>query len=180
MGGAAMGGGFGSGVSPPSKRRSSSSQWPTGEGFGGGTGGGVVAVRRAGGAAELGGAGGSGAEPVCCDSALFLIHSQMAEPIMMAMTIQKLSIRPSITSISSRFGFAAGGRPGSAGRSARTGDAFAHAGVGLDVFHPVIVHDAEVAAAEGFRHGERHLGFCLDNPGVHFLDTGQHFLFEIG
>src|ERR1044071_6037776 len=97
MGGAAMGGGFGSGVSPPSKRRSSPAQWPTGEGFGAATGGGVVVVRRAGVPAELGGADGSGAEPACCDSALFLIHSQMAEPIMVASTIQNLSIRLSIT-----------------------------------------------------------------------------------
>ena len=45
----------------------------------------------------------------------------------------------------------------------RTRDRFPHGRVGLDVAHVVVVHHAEVAGAECLGHGERHLGFGLDD-----------------
>lgn len=63
-------------------------------------------------------------------------------------------------------------------RAFRLRDAGAHLGVGLDVFHLVIIHHAETAAAERFGQSERHLGLRLDDFGLHFRDTGDHFLFE--
>src|SRR5438105_13005211 len=54
-----------------------------------------------------------------------------------------------IGSIAGRFRL----RTGATRAAACTRNAVSHAGVGLDVFHPVIIHHAEVAAAEGLRHG---------------------------
>lgn len=64
------------------------------------------------------------------------------------------------------------------GMGIRPGNAASHVGVGLDVFHPVVVHDTEVAAAEGFGHGLGHFGFCLDHVGTGFFGFGFHFLFQ--
>ena len=47
---------------------------------------------------------------------------------------------------------------------------FAHFGVRLDVFHLIVVHDTEIAAAECLCHCKRNFRFCFDNtcpcPGV--------------
>ena len=56
------------------------------------------------------------------------------------------------------------------------GEGGAHVGVGLDVLHAVVVHDAEVAAAEGFGHGQGHFGFGHDDLGAGFLGLGFHLL----
>ena len=57
-----------------------------------------------------------------------------------------------------------------------TGNAFAHLSVGFDVAHAVIIHNAQVATAEGFGHGAGDFGFGFDDKGAHFLNTGCHFL----
>ena len=55
------------------------------------------------------------------------------------------------------------GRAAGAAWSPGAGDAFAHARVRLNVFHPEIIHHAEVAAAEGLSYGERDLRFSFDD-----------------
>ena len=66
--------------------------------------------------------------------------------------------------------FAAGG--------AVAAEGFAHGGIGLDVAHAVVVHDAEVAGAEGFGHSEGDLGFGLNDFGT--VKLGGGFVFLLG
>src|SRR5690606_1127320 len=69
------------------------------------------------------------------------------------------------------------GRPGSIlggrGLPARgtAGDAFPHGRVGHDVFHVVVVHDAEPSRAERVRHGLGHLRLHFHHLGAHFRDA---------
>ena len=42
-------------------------------------------------------------------------------------------------------------------------DGFAHGGVGLDILHPVVIHDAEIPLQEGCGHGAGHFGLRLDH-----------------
>src|SRR5690606_33534544 len=97
------------------------------------------------------------------------------------MMIRRLS---SIQSMATGAGQGLARTPGaSAGRGGSllgfaVADGFAHAGVGLDVFHLVVVHDAETAGAESLGHGEGDLGLGLDDLGLHLLHAGDHFLFE--
>ena len=44
-------------------------------------------------------------------------------------------------------------RTAGVGRLVGAGNLAAHVCVGREVFHPVIIHDAEIAASEGIRHG---------------------------
>ena len=55
-------------------------------------------------------------------------------------------------------------------------DGFAHIGVGLDVLHTVVVHNAEISVAESFGHCQRHFGLGLDNLGAGFLCLCLHLL----
>ena len=57
-------------------------------------------------------------------------------------------------------------------------DALAHRGIGLHIFHFVIIHHAESALAEGFGHRERHLRLRFDDFRLHLLHAGLHFLFH--
>ena len=52
----------------------------------------------------------------------------------------------------------------------------AHVGVGFDILHLVVVHNAEVSAAEGGSHGYGQLAFGFDYLGTRFLCEGFHFL----
>src|SRR5262249_56186463 len=52
------------------------------------------------------------------------------------------------------------------------GDGRAHVGVGLDIPHVVVVHDAEPAFAEGVGQGERHLRLGEHDLGAVFVDEG--------
>ena len=56
------------------------------------------------------------------------------------------------------------------------GDGGAHVGVGVDVLIFDVVHDAEIAAAEGFRDGHGHASFGFNHFGAHLLGAGRHFL----
>ena len=67
-------------------------------------------------------------------------------------------------------------RHGSSGVFAVLGDGLSHVGIGLHVAHPVVIHYTEIAAAEGFGHGERNLGLGLDEFGLHRLYLGLIFL----
>ena len=57
-------------------------------------------------------------------------------------------------------------------------DALAHYRIGLNVLHTVIIHDTQVAATEGIRHGLWHLGLSLNHVGSCLFGLGLHFLFE--
>ncbi len=54
----------------------------------------------------------------------------------------------------------------------------AHVGISQDVVVAGVVHDAELAVAEGLGDGEGDFGFGFDDAGAHFLGAGSHFLFE--
>ena len=56
------------------------------------------------------------------------------------------------------------------------GDVLAHVGVGLDILDAVVVHDAEVAGAEGIGHGQRYLFLGLNDLCTGFLCLGLHLL----
>ena len=56
------------------------------------------------------------------------------------------------------------------------GDAPPHPRVGLDVLHPVVVHDPEVAAPERVRDRLRHLRLGEHHLGLVLLDEGDHLL----
>ena len=60
----------------------------------------------------------------------------------------------------------------------RRSDLLPHFGVGEDVVVFGVIHDAELAVAEGLGDGERDLGFCFDDASAHFLGAGGHFLLE--
>jgi hypothetical protein len=49
------------------------------------------------------------------------------------------------------------------------GDGLTHRGVGFDVFHAIVVHDAEIPFAERFSHGARNFGLGFDDASPHFL-----------
>ena len=49
------------------------------------------------------------------------------------------------------------------------GNGITHGRVGLDVFHAIIVHDAQIALSKGFRHRARNFGFRLNHSRTHFL-----------
>lgn len=57
-------------------------------------------------------------------------------------------------------------------------DLLPHFGVGEDVVVLGVIHDAELAVAEGLGDGERDLGFGFNDAGAHFLGAGSHFLLE--
>ncbi len=62
--------------------------------------------------------------------------------------------------------------------SAGPGDGFTHYGVGLDVFHPVVVHDAEIAAGKGGGHGFGQFGLGFYHLCSGFLCLGFHLLLQ--
>ena len=53
-----------------------------------------------------------------------------------------------------------------------------HLGVGLHIFHTVIIHDAEIAAVKGFGHGSRQFSFSFYYFCTGFLRFGFHLLFQ--
>ena len=60
----------------------------------------------------------------------------------------------------------------------RGADRLAHRGVGLHVFHPHVIHDAEIAGAERVRHRLRDERFGFHHFGAHFLRLGAHLLLD--
>jgi len=51
----------------------------------------------------------------------------------------------------------------------RAGNRVPHGGVGLHIFHSIVVHDAQIALSKGFRHRARNFGFGFNHTGAHFL-----------
>ena len=63
------------------------------------------------------------------------------------------------------------------------GNGIPHVRVRLDVLHPVVIHDAQVAMKKRFGHRMRHLRFDLDHLCLHFLLQGHRHgasLFGLG
>ena len=64
-------------------------------------------------------------------------------------------------------------------------DGFSHARIRRDVFHAVVIHDPQVAAAERVRHGPGHFRFgehtdgcgydCLDGQRANYLDSDDPY-----
>src|SRR5262249_59962815 len=55
---------------------------------------------------------------------------------------------------------------------------FAHGSIGLDIFHSVVIHDAEMTCAKRLGHSHRHLCLRFDYLGPHFLRFSAHFRSE--
>ena len=53
---------------------------------------------------------------------------------------------------------------------------FSHLCVSIDVFHFVVIHDAQLALSECFCHGQRHFCFGLNHFCPHLLNLCLHLL----
>ena len=59
----------------------------------------------------------------------------------------------------------------------RFSNIFTHGSISFDIFHPVIIHDTQITATEGFCHSFRYFCFCFYYFRTSFLRFGFHFLF---
>ena len=56
------------------------------------------------------------------------------------------------------------------------GDGIPHLRIGHDILHIIIVHDAQLAFAQGLGQGQGDFGLGFDDLGLHFLGISLHFL----
>ena len=53
-----------------------------------------------------------------------------------------------------------------------------HIGIGLNVFHSIVVHNTKIASSESFGHGFRYFSFGLNHVSTCFFCFGFHFLLQ--